>query len=100
MSGGLRAGTVLGVLLALLLLRLATLGVAPLFDKTEGRYGEIGRAMAASGDWITPTLHGGEPFWGKPPLHARPQAGPASSPVHRRPGCAIREPQIRIGIAA
>lgn len=57
------------LLASILLARLATIGVAPLFDKTEGRYGEIGREMAESGDWVTPTLHGGEPFWGKPPLH-------------------------------
>lgn len=57
---------VLGVLL---LARLLTLGTAPLFDATEGRYAEIGREMAVSGDWITPTLHGGVPFWAKPPLH-------------------------------
>lgn len=52
-----------------LLLRLATLGVLPLFDATESRYAEIGREMAVSGNWVTPTLHGGEPFWAKPPLH-------------------------------
>ncbi|MFH1279419.1 MAG: glycosyltransferase family 39 protein [Candidatus Eisenbacteria bacterium] len=69
MSGGFRSGALLGLVLGLLLLRLVTLGAAPLFDQTEGRYGEIGREMAAGGDWITPTLHGGEPFWGKPPLH-------------------------------
>ncbi len=50
-------------------LRLVTLGESPLFDKTEGRYAEVGREMIESGNWITPTLHGGEPFWGKPPLH-------------------------------
>lgn len=52
-----------------ILLRLVALGESPLFDKTEGRYAEIGREMIESGDWITPTLHGGEAFWGKPPLH-------------------------------
>ncbi len=57
------------LLVLVLLARLATLGLPPLFDKTEGRYGEIGREMAKSGNFITPTLHGGEPFWGKPPLH-------------------------------
>ncbi|NNE09613.1 MAG: glycosyltransferase family 39 protein [Gemmatimonadetes bacterium] len=52
-----------------ILLRLVSLGESPLFDKTEGRYAEVGREMIESGNWITPTLHGGEPFWGKPPLH-------------------------------
>ncbi len=69
MSAGAGSRVPLAVVGALLLLRLATLGLPPLFDKTEGRYAEIGREMADSGDWITPTLHGGEPFWGKPPLH-------------------------------
>lgn len=59
----------LSLLVLILLGRLATIGVPPLFDKTEGRYGEIGREMAESGNWVTPTLHGGDPFWGKPPLH-------------------------------
>ncbi len=59
----------IALLLIFLIARAATLGLSPLMDKTEGRYGEIGREMAESGDWITPTLHGGEPFWGKPPLH-------------------------------
>jgi hypothetical protein len=62
-------GRLLLLLAALYLVRLVTLGLLPLFDSTEGRYAEIGREMAASGNWVTPTLHGGEPFWAKPPLH-------------------------------
>ena len=69
MSAGVALRVPLVLVGALLLLRLATLGFPPLFDTTEGRYAEIGREMAVSGDWVTPTLHGGEPFWGKPPLH-------------------------------
>ncbi|MCB9748314.1 MAG: glycosyltransferase family 39 protein [Candidatus Omnitrophica bacterium] len=37
-------------------------------DKTEARYGEIAREMVATGNWITPQLEPGEPFWAKPPL--------------------------------
>lgn len=48
--------------------RLASLGMFPLMDTTEARYGEIGRRMAALGDWITPWIGDGEPFWGKPPF--------------------------------
>ncbi|GAA4281068.1 phospholipid carrier-dependent glycosyltransferase [Gaetbulibacter aestuarii] len=37
-------------------------------DKTEARYGEIARIMAETGNWITPQIDYGVPFWAKPPL--------------------------------
>ena len=40
----------------------------PLMDKTEARYGEIARLMCETGNWITPQIDYGIPFWGKPPL--------------------------------
>ena len=59
-------------LVALILLaavvRLATLGAYPLMDNTEARYAEIGRKMLETGDWITPQVQYGVPFWAKPPL--------------------------------
>ncbi len=51
-----------------LLARLATLGAYPLVDPTESRYAEIGRRMAELGDWVTPWIGDGVPFWGKPPF--------------------------------
>jgi 4-amino-4-deoxy-L-arabinose transferase-like glycosyltransferase len=64
-----RAGRlVLWVLAAVVLARLASLGLYPLLDTTEARYGEIGRKMLASGNWLTPQWDVGVPFWGKPPL--------------------------------
>jgi 4-amino-4-deoxy-L-arabinose transferase-like glycosyltransferase len=39
----------------------------PLAVPDEGRYGEIGRWMLISGDWLTPRLNG-IPFFHKPPL--------------------------------
>lgn len=50
------------------LVRVFTLSAYPLADNTEARYSEIARLMLASGDWITPQLEAGVPFWGKPPL--------------------------------
>ncbi|RMG53777.1 MAG: glycosyltransferase family 39 protein [Gammaproteobacteria bacterium] len=55
---------------ALLLLRLAGLGLYPLTDTTESRYAEIGREMVTGGDWVMPRLDPGRPFWAKPPLSA------------------------------
>lgn len=55
--------------LTLALLWLVLLGMAamrPLAVPDEGRYGEIGRWMLQSGDWLTPRLNG-IPFFHKPP---------------------------------
>lgn len=51
-----------------LVIRFASLSMYPLTDTTEARYGEVSRVMAASGNWITPQLEQGVPFWAKPPL--------------------------------
>lgn len=56
------------VLLGLLIVRLMTLGLYPLMDTTESRYGEMARLMVATGNWLTPQFSYGIPFWGKPPL--------------------------------
>jgi len=56
------------VLFIFILIRLVSLGLYPLMDTTEGRYGEIARKMAEMNDWITPWFDTGVPFWGKPPL--------------------------------
>jgi 4-amino-4-deoxy-L-arabinose transferase-like glycosyltransferase len=48
--------------------RLAAMGLFPLTDKTEARYGEIARKMAETNDWVTPQFDYGVPFWAKPPL--------------------------------
>ena len=56
--------------LTLALLWLALLLMAamrPLAVPDEGRYGEIGRWMLQSGDWLTPRLNG-IPFFHKPPF--------------------------------
>ncbi|MBW2275014.1 MAG: glycosyltransferase family 39 protein [Deltaproteobacteria bacterium] len=56
------------LLAGLFLARLVSLGLYPLMDKSESRYAEVGRLMAATGNWITPQLSEGLPFLGKPPL--------------------------------
>ena len=49
------------------ILWMATLGARALLDPDEGRYGEIPREMAASGDWLTPRLNDLK-YFEKPPL--------------------------------
>jgi 4-amino-4-deoxy-L-arabinose transferase-like glycosyltransferase len=49
-------------------LRVATLGLYPLTDSTEARYAEMARKMLDTGNWLTPMIDTGVPFWGKPPL--------------------------------
>lgn len=53
-------------LAALWLLLLILASLRPLAVPDEGRYGEIGRWMLISGDWLTPRLNG-IPFFHKPP---------------------------------
>ena len=48
-------------------LYLANLTAMGLVSKDEPRYADIGRAMAASGDWVTPRLWG-QPWFEKPAL--------------------------------
>ena len=59
----------MAIVLALLLLRLFSLAVYPLFDTTEARYGEIARIMFETQNWVTPQFDYNVPFWGKPPMH-------------------------------
>ncbi len=56
------------ILGAVVLARLVTLGLYPLTDTTEARYGEVARKMAELGNWVTPLYDYGVPFWAKPPL--------------------------------
>ena len=53
-------------LAALWLVLLLMAATRPLAVPDEGRYGEIGRWMLQSGDWLTPRLNG-IPFFHKPP---------------------------------
>ena len=50
--------------------RFGSLGLYPLMDTTEARYGEMARIMAETGNWLTPMFDYGVPFWGKPPVFA------------------------------
>ena len=54
--------------IAVVVVRVATLGGYPLMDTTEARYAEIARKMLETGDWLMPQFDYGLPFWGKPPL--------------------------------
>ncbi|MBI3413820.1 MAG: glycosyltransferase family 39 protein [Verrucomicrobia bacterium] len=56
------------ILLALAALSLlAGLGTHGLIEPDEGRYAELGREMAADGDWLIPHLNG-NPHFQKPPM--------------------------------
>ena len=57
------------VLAFLLMARLVLATIAPVTDTTEARYADMARMMVETGDWITPQIDYGVPFWGKPPLH-------------------------------
>ena len=64
------ARALLALVLAMVVLRLATLGSYPLMDTSEARYGEIARVMLTTGNYVTPQEVPGTPFWAKPPLYA------------------------------
>lgn len=55
-------------IIALIVIRLIVMAWLPLLDKTEARYGEIARIMYQTGNWVTPQIDYGVPFWAKPPL--------------------------------
>ena len=55
----------LGLILAV---RLVTMDAYPLVDPSESRYAEMARKMVETGNWVTPQIDYGVPFWGKPPL--------------------------------
>jgi len=52
----------------LILVRFLSLPFNVLTDSTEARYAEMGRKMFETGNYITPFIDSGVPFWGKPPL--------------------------------
>tara|TARA_R110002167_G_scaffold91458_1_gene246044 strand:- start:98433 stop:99872 length:1440 start_codon:yes stop_codon:yes gene_type:complete len=56
------------LILSLMLMRLISLGMFPLYDTTEARYGEMARIMFETNNWVTPQFDYNVPFWGKPPL--------------------------------
>lgn len=57
-----------GLLVVVVWIRLITLGFYPLYDPSEARYAEMARKMLETGNWVTPMIEYGVPFWGKPPL--------------------------------
>ena len=57
----------LALLLVFALVWLGSLGCRKLVTPDEGRYAEISREMALSGDWVTPRLNGIK-YFEKPPL--------------------------------
>jgi 4-amino-4-deoxy-L-arabinose transferase-like glycosyltransferase len=58
------------LILSLIAVRLISLGMFPLYDTTEARYGEMARIMVETNNWITPQFDYNVPFWGKPPFQS------------------------------
>ena len=56
------------IIFSAIVIRLLALGMFPLQDTSEARYGEMVRLMVETNDWITPYFDYDVPFWGKPPL--------------------------------
>ena len=79
------------------LARLASLGLYPLSDTTEARYGNIARLMAETNNWITPQYSPGVPFWGKQPLS--PWLSAASMELFGINEFAARLPSFLLGLA-
>lgn len=57
------------LIMAIITVRLLSLGLYPLYDTTEARYGDMARMMASTNNYLTPMFNELTPFWGKPPLH-------------------------------
>ena len=66
-SSTLPGGALLALLLAFAVVWFATLDYRKLIKPDEGRYAEIAREMAVTGDWVTPRLNGIK-YFEKPPL--------------------------------
>jgi 4-amino-4-deoxy-L-arabinose transferase-like glycosyltransferase len=73
------------------------LGAIGLVGPDEPRYGWIARAMAASGDWVTPRLYG-QPWFEKPVLYY--WAGAIGFLMHLPPEWALRLPSALAALAA
>lgn len=63
-----KPGAAMAALSSIILIRLITLGLYPLYDPSESRYAEMARKMLETHNWTTPMIDYGVPFWGKPPL--------------------------------
>ena len=63
-----RIGWLALILVTLYVCYFSHLGVIGLVGPDEPRYAWIARAMAETGDWVTPRLYG-QPWFEKPPLY-------------------------------
>src|SRR5690242_9690759 len=63
-----KARPILLIAAAIVAARLLTLASYPILDKSEARYAYIGELMVQTGNWVTPFIAPGVPFWAKPIL--------------------------------
>lgn len=62
------ARTLAALLVGIFAVQLVLIGLYPILDKSEARYALVVWRMVDTGNWVTPTIDGVMPFWGKPPL--------------------------------
>ncbi|MGD0963505.1 MAG: phospholipid carrier-dependent glycosyltransferase [Candidatus Acidiferrales bacterium] len=90
-------GTAAVAAAVILITLLGHLGAMGLVGPDEPRYGWIARAMAATGDWVTPRLYG-QPWFEKPVLYY--WAGAIGFLLHLPAEWALRLPSALAGLAA
>ena len=90
----------LAVLVVVVLVRLASLGLYPLTDTTEARYGEMGRKMLETANWISPQWDVRRAVLGQAAAVVLGQRGVDGGVRRQRVRCALGDARLRAGHGA